>query len=159
MAVLTSLFFASCYVGSAIGACVSGAIWTQVLPSNISKQFLNIGIDSEAFVVYAYGSPFQFIAEYLWGTSERMAVVEAYKHVQKLILTCGTCLCVPLIAFALLLRNQKLLDVQNLYDDPNIFIKTENETGNENEKGEKVVVHTTEKPKSFWSSKLGWIFR
>lgn len=141
MAVLTSLYLASYYIGSAIGACVSGAIWTQVLPSEIAKQFLKIGIDSETLTAYAYGSPFEFIVKYLWGTSERMAVVDAYKHVQKLLLITGTCLCAPLIAFSLLLRNQKLLDVQNLYDDPQHIVEKDNE------------YQTTEKSDNSWTSR------
>lgn len=75
---------------------VSGAIWTQVLPSEIIKQLSKIGIDPEALITYTYGSPFKFIIEYPWGTPE---LVDVYKHVQRLLLITGTCLCVPLVGF------------------------------------------------------------
>lgn len=116
MAIVTSLYLASYYIGSALGNCVSGAIWTQTLAGEISKQFEKIGISSTELLTTAYGSPFTFIIDYPWGTPERMAVVEAYKHVQKLLLITGTCLCAPLIVFALLLRNNKLISAQNRFD-------------------------------------------
>lgn len=125
MAVITSLYLASYYIGSALGSCVSGAIWTQVLAEKIREQFQLIGNTSESLLTTAYGSPFTFIVDYPWGTPERMAVVEAYKQVQRLLLITGTCLCVPLIGFSLCLRNPRLLDAQNLYDEKVVSEKDE----------------------------------
>ncbi|ANB13923.1 Sit1p [Sugiyamaella lignohabitans] len=109
MAIITSLYLASYNIGSALGGSVSGAIWTQILPKELSKR-----LSDPALVTAAYGSPFTFIISYPWGTPERMAVVEAYKHVQKILLIVGTCLCVPLIFFALIIDNYKLESVQSL---------------------------------------------
>lgn len=115
MAVVTSLYLSSFYIGSALGNTISGAIWTQVLPEKISAEFTQFS--NTTLVKYAYGSPFEFVVDYPWGTPEREALVVAYQHVQRLLLITGTCLCVPFLIFALLLRNPRLASVQNLYDD------------------------------------------
>lgn len=115
MAVVTSLYLSSYYIGSALGNTISGTIWTQVLPEQIKKEFAQFANDT--LVTYAYGSPFQFVIDYPWTSPERQALVIAYKHTQRLLLITGTCLCVPLIIFTLLLNNPKLKSRQNLYDD------------------------------------------
>ncbi|VVT53729.1 uncharacterized protein SAPINGB_P003720 [Magnusiomyces paraingens] len=117
LSIVTSLYLASYYIGSALGNCVSGAIWTQTLAKEIEKELTKIGAYSLDLITLAYGSPFTFIVEYPWGSPERMAVVVAYKTVQRYLLITGTCLCVPLIAFTLCLRNHKLVSAQNRFDD------------------------------------------
>lgn len=114
MAVVTSLYLSSYYIGSAFGGAVSGAIWTQTLPKEIIKQLS--GFDNMTMIETAYGSPFTFILEYPWGTPEREAVVIAYRHTQRLLLIAGTCLCVPLIICTLLLHNPRLESVQNMFE-------------------------------------------
>jgi SIT family siderophore-iron:H+ symporter-like MFS transporter len=44
-------------------------------------------------------------------------MIDAYKHVQRLLTITGICLCIPLIAFSLCLRNPKLTDQQNLVEN------------------------------------------
>lgn len=58
----------------------------------------------------AYASPYTFITTYTWGTSEREAVVEAYKYVQKLETVVALVFCAPLLMFSLCLRDAKLTD-------------------------------------------------
>lgn len=109
MAVITALYLTAYQIGSGLGGSVSGAIWTQVLPKEIGKRLSN-----ETLVTDAYGSPLTFILDYSWGTPERMAVVDAYRYIQKLLTIVGTCLVIPLIAFTFFLRNHKLDTVQSL---------------------------------------------
>lgn len=116
LSIVTSLYLASYYIGSALGNCVSGAIWTQTLAGEIQRELAKIDVNDMELVALAYGSPFTFIVSYPWGTPIRMAVVQAYKHVQRYLLITGTCLCVPLIAFTLCLRNHKLVSAQNRFD-------------------------------------------
>lgn len=61
-------------------------------------------------------TPFTFLDEYLIGTLGRQAVVDAYKHSQRNLVVIGICMCVPLIGFAVALRNPKLNDNQTLAD-------------------------------------------
>lgn len=104
MAVVLSIYLASYSIGTALGATVSGAIWTNLLPNQLLQR-----LDSD-LATLAYGSPFTFIVTYTWDTPERQLVVEAYQYVQKILCTVGCCLCVLLIFFSCLLRNHKLID-------------------------------------------------
>ena len=109
LAVMTGVYLAMYNIGSALGNTVSGAIWTQTLPGFLAKQ-----IDDPDLVTEAYGMPFDFVAEYAMGTPERIGIVTAYRQVQRLLAIAGLCLCVPLIGFALALRNPKLDNNQTL---------------------------------------------
>ena len=108
---ITGLYLASYNIGSALGNTISGAIWTQVLPSELQKQLKN-----STLAISAYGDPFAFAVNYTMDTPERQAVVLAYKHTQKLLCITGICLCVLLIAFSLVIRNPRLGNEQSLPD-------------------------------------------
>jgi MFS transporter, SIT family, siderophore-iron:H+ symporter len=111
LAVITGLYLATYNVGSAFGNTVSGAIWTQVLPGELERQLSGFG--NATLASTAYGNPFGAIAEYPIGTPERTGIIAAYQHTQRLLCVTGICLCVPLIAFSLCLRNPKLGDEQS----------------------------------------------
>lgn len=61
-----------------------------------------------------YGSPFEAAISYPVGTPERDAIIQAYRHVQRLLCITGICLSVLLVAFSLVIRNPKLGDEQSL---------------------------------------------
>ncbi|KAL2266005.1 hypothetical protein VTJ83DRAFT_5357 [Remersonia thermophila] len=117
LAVVTGLYLATYNLGSAFGGAVSGAIWTQVLPDALRSRFAALG--DEALATSAYQDPFSFALTYPVGTPERQALIEGYKHAQRLLTITGICLCVPLIAFAAVLRNPKLNDAQTLAVEDN----------------------------------------
>ena len=106
VAILTGLYLSFYNVGSALGTCVSGAVWTTtllpVLKANLAFQ------PDEELARNIYNSPFSIIAKYPVGTEIRTAVIESYSHVQQLLCIAGICVCVPMIAFALALRNPRL---------------------------------------------------
>ena len=106
MAVLTGIYLGSYNIGSALGTCVSGAIWTQNLyPSLVDS----LAFQSNATLARAvYESPFEVIPAYPIGTPERNAIVFSYRHVQRLLCITGICLAAPMIALAFLLRDPKL---------------------------------------------------
>ncbi|OWB62037.1 hypothetical protein B5S29_g2950 [[Candida] boidinii] len=112
MATVLSLYLATYYVGSALGGSVSGAVWTNLLPKEIYKQFNN-----DTLAELAYLSPFTFIIDYPWETPERQILVHAYKYIQRYLIIIGLCLCVPLLAAACLLKNPTLQSRQNLVDE------------------------------------------
>ncbi|KAJ4256788.1 ferrioxamine B transporter [Fusarium torreyae] len=119
LAVMTGIYLALYQVGSAFGNAVSGAIWTQVLPVRLAENFASFGNDTLA--IYTYSQPLSAIidpsGDFAVGTPYREAMIDAYKHVQRLLTITGICLCIPLIAFSLCLRNPKLTDQQNLVED------------------------------------------
>jgi SIT family siderophore-iron:H+ symporter-like MFS transporter len=114
LAVLTGLYLATYNVGSAFGNTVSGAIWTQVLPGKLNNELARFG--NVTLAATAYGNPFGIIAEYPVGTEVRTGIIAAYQGTQRLLCVTGICLCVPLIAFALCLRDPRLPDEQSRVD-------------------------------------------
>lgn len=121
LAVMTGTFLASYNVGSAIGNTISGAIWTQLLPSSLQAELSGI---NPALAISAYKDPFTAIAEWPMGTPERTAIVSSYQYIQHRITITGICLCVPLMAFALAVRDPKLNDEQTLASDDDLPCQT-----------------------------------
>ncbi|OJJ80802.1 putative siderochrome-iron transporter Sit1 [Aspergillus glaucus CBS 516.65] len=95
LAVVTGLFLACYNVGSALGDTIAGAIWTQVLPGELSNK-----LDDPALVQQAYGDPFTFASSHAMGTPRLLCIT-------------GICLTVPLIAFAFCMKNPKLTNEQS----------------------------------------------
>lgn len=105
MAVITGIQYTFSKVGAAVGASVSGAVWTQTMPNQLHK---NLGNDTLAEA--AYTSPYTFIKEYRWGSPERNAVAESYRYVQRIMMTVGLICTIPFFAFTLFMRDPELID-------------------------------------------------
>jgi SIT family siderophore-iron:H+ symporter-like MFS transporter len=111
MAVLTGIYLGSFNIGSALGTCVSGAIWTQTLYKSLVD---NLAFQSNTTLAHAvYDSPFEVVPFYPIGTPERSAIILSYRHVQRLLCVTGICLATPMIALAFVLRNPKLSKEQS----------------------------------------------
>lgn len=111
MAVITGIYLASFNLGTALGTCVSGVIWTQTL---YKQLLLNLADTKLATEVYA--SPFEVVPSYPIGTSERTAIIDSYRHVQRTLCITGICLVAPIILVSLALRNPKLSKEQTQPD-------------------------------------------
>ncbi|KAG6007246.1 hypothetical protein E4U43_000338 [Claviceps pusilla] len=111
LAVLTGIFLATYNIGSALGNTVSGAIWSQVLPGKLNELLKPL---NATLATTMYLDPLNMYTTYPLGTPERTAMVQSYQSVQKLLTITGICLCVPLIVFAMLLRNPRLDNRQTL---------------------------------------------
>jgi SIT family siderophore-iron:H+ symporter-like MFS transporter len=114
LAVMTGIYLATYNIGSALGNAVSGAIWTQVLPGQLSKNLADI---NSTLAELTYGDPFTAAATYPVGTPERQAIIDSYKYAQRILTIVGICLCVPLIGFAFTLRNPSLTNKQTLVEN------------------------------------------
>jgi SIT family siderophore-iron:H+ symporter-like MFS transporter len=140
MAVIISLYLSSYNIGSAFGASVSGAIWTNTIYEEISKNFRKAGLD-ESVALIAYLDPLgEFIKTYTWGTPERIAVVLAYAKVQRYLCITGLVLCVPLMCMALCLRDHKLEAVQSLELDHKDGVKSNDGTVIVNKNDEDIII-------------------
>jgi SIT family siderophore-iron:H+ symporter-like MFS transporter len=110
VATLTGLYLSFYNVGSALGTCLAGSIWTQTLYPTLQR---NLAFQPNATLARAiYNAPFAIITDYPVGTDIRSAIIESYAHVQTLLCISGLCLCIPMIAFAFTLRNPKLSERQ-----------------------------------------------
>ncbi|OMP81914.1 Siderophore iron transporter 1 [Diplodia seriata] len=109
LAIVTGLYLGTYNIGSALGACVSGAVWSQVLPSQLESHIGNV---TTAATVYA--DPLTWSYSNPVGTPDRNAVIAAYRTTQNYLCITGICLSSLLIFFSLVLRNPKLTDQQSL---------------------------------------------
>lgn len=106
VAVLTSLYLSFYNIGNALGTCLSGLIWTQLLYPSLEDH---LAFQNNATLArQIYDSPLTVILEYPVGTEERSAIIASYRGIQKILCTAGFWICVPMILFALALRNPKL---------------------------------------------------
>jgi SIT family siderophore-iron:H+ symporter-like MFS transporter len=92
-----------------LGNTISGAIWNQVLPAELNRRLGNATLAAE---VYAH--PLLFADANPVRTPDRDNVILAYQKTQRLLCITGICLTIPLIVFALFIRNPKLTKEQTL---------------------------------------------
>ncbi|KAL6801366.1 ferrioxamine B transporter [Trichoderma sp. SZMC 28013] len=110
VAILTGLYLSFYNVGSALGTCLSGAIWTQTLYPTLEAS---LAFQPNATLARAiYENPFQIVSQYPVGTEIRGAIIHSYQSIQQILCITGMCICLPMIGFALALRNPKLSDQQ-----------------------------------------------
>ncbi|KAK5993057.1 Siderophore iron transporter 1 [Cladobotryum mycophilum] len=110
VAILTGLYLSFYNIGSALGTCLAGAIWTQTLYPSLKA---GLAFQPDATLARRmYESPFKVVSNYPAGTEIRNAIIHSYQHVQTLLCITAICICVPMVAFALALRNPKLSDQQ-----------------------------------------------
>ncbi|RSL93703.1 hypothetical protein CEP52_013090 [Fusarium oligoseptatum] len=115
VAILTGLYLSFYNVGSAFGTCLSGAIWTQTLYGTLKS---NLDFQSNKTLAEAiYNSPFSIVPDYPVGTEIRTAIIESYSSVQKLLCIAGMCVCIPMVGFALALRNPHLSEREVQIED------------------------------------------
>ncbi|KAI5963441.1 ARN1, partial [Candida margitis] len=125
MAVITSAVYTLYRIGSAVGASVAGAIWSQTLLKRLEKY-----LDATT-AVSVYGSPYVFAETYAWNTSQRQGATKAYGEVQRLLIIVAICFVAPMIICALFLRDRKLtreqtidnVEEENAKDSLGSFIK------------------------------------
>ncbi|KAJ4252893.1 hypothetical protein NW762_010799 [Fusarium torreyae] len=91
-------------VGGAIGQSISGAIWTNLMPSKLAK-YLPEELQPNALVIY--GDITQQLA-YPWGSPERDAIIKAYGETQKVMLIASVAALAGPIAWILLMKNYRL---------------------------------------------------
>lgn len=116
LAIVTGLYLAIFYVGSGFGSSVSGAVYTNLLPGQLEKNIAQVSTNT-TLAAAIYASPYTFTAEYPLGTPIRTAIVESYKHVQRILCIIGLCLVIPILGFALCLRDPKLIQKQSIKED------------------------------------------
>ncbi|KAJ3464739.1 hypothetical protein MRS44_009525 [Fusarium solani] len=91
-------------VGGAIGQSISGAIWTNLMPSKLSK-YLPEELQADALTIY--GDITQQLA-FPWGSPERDAIVKAYGETQKVMLIASVVALAGPIAWITLMKNHRL---------------------------------------------------
>lgn len=111
VAVVTGLYFALYNLGGALGNVISGSVWNQKMPQELMAR-----LDNQTLAMEVYASPYAAIIPYPVGTPERADMTAAYSAVQKILAIIGICVCLPLIVFALCLRDTHLTNEQSRKD-------------------------------------------
>ncbi|EKD15090.1 uncharacterized protein L3040_003709 [Drepanopeziza brunnea f. sp. 'multigermtubi'] len=91
-------------VGGSIGTAISGAIWTNELPSKL-MQYLPEETKGNATLIYA---SLVTQLEYEWGSPTREGIVKAYEGTQKLMVITGAATLVPCCIWVLFIKNFRL---------------------------------------------------
>ncbi|CCF32545.1 siderophore iron transporter [Colletotrichum higginsianum] len=91
-------------VGGAIGSSISGAIWTNLMPSKLAK-YLPDELKGEALLIYG---DLNRQLSYAWGTPERDAIVLAYGETQKIMIIASLVALAGPIVWVSLMKNHKL---------------------------------------------------
>ncbi|KAK3192361.1 ferrioxamine B transporter [Lecanicillium sp. MT-2017a] len=131
LAVVTGVYFACFNVGGAIGNAISGAIWTQLLPGQLTRQLAPFA--NETLAAAVYDAPFTAIEDYAWGSPVRDGIVGAYRHTQKILCITSICIAALVVGFALALRDPRLGDEQSL---PNAEVKDKSASSENDKLGE-----------------------
>jgi SIT family siderophore-iron:H+ symporter-like MFS transporter len=114
VATVTALYLALYNVGGSFGGAVSGAIWTNTLQGAMNSALSQVTSNASAITTAMYQNPYTTVLEYPLGTPERTAIIEGYRHSQRLLTITGICLCIPLVFFGLCTRNPRLPDTQSI---------------------------------------------
>ncbi|KAI9853039.1 MAG: hypothetical protein M1838_002819 [Thelocarpon superellum] len=104
VAAATAIFLTFLEVGGAVGAAISGAIWTSQLPPKLREYLPEHAKDQAQAIFASLATARSFPA----GSPERDAINQAYQETMATLLTIALGVCVPLIPLSLLMKNHKL---------------------------------------------------
>ncbi|KAI9675355.1 MAG: hypothetical protein M1817_001259 [Caeruleum heppii] len=104
VAAATAIFLTILQIGGAVGAAISGAVWTANVPAKLA-QYLPDSAKGQATTIFGSLTTAQ---SYAMGSPERIAINRAYEETMHILLIIAVCVCVPLIPLALLMKNYKL---------------------------------------------------
>lgn len=112
---MTGIYLPTFNIGSALGTCVAGVIWSEVLPSTLED---NLRFQQNSTLARSiYQSPFDVVPDYPVGTPIRSAIITSYGKVQVLLATTAFCLCIPMMAIGPWLSNPKLSETRTEFND------------------------------------------
>ena len=104
VAAATAIFLTITEIGGAVGAAISGAVWTSNLEKKLT-EYLPPAEQANATLIFGNITLAQ---SYLPGTPERAAINRSYQETMNILLIIAVCLSVPLLPLSLLMKNYKL---------------------------------------------------
>ncbi|KAK9238295.1 major facilitator superfamily domain-containing protein [Lipomyces kononenkoae] len=93
VAVATALFLTVFSLGSAVGAATSGAIWTSLLPSRLTKYVPESILDQVPYIYADFGYARRMFPDI--SSPERQAIIHAYKDVMALLIWIAVMVVIP----------------------------------------------------------------
>jgi|SRR5690242_5855529 len=107
VAAATTIFLTILEVGGAVGAAVSGAIWTTYIPQKL-QQYLPPDIAPSYATIYGDGVSAANYTLYPDGSPARIAINRAYQETMRYMLIGAICAAIPILPLSLCLKNYKL---------------------------------------------------
>ena len=104
VAAATAIFLTIVEIGGAVGAAISGAVWSSNLPKKLTAHLPPAEKVNAANI---FGN-ITLARSYLPGTPERAAINLSYQETMNILLIIAVCLSVPLLPLSLLMSNYKL---------------------------------------------------
>ncbi|KAL6717146.1 hypothetical protein ACLMJK_005061 [Lecanora helva] len=104
VAAVTAIFLTIVEIGGAVGAAISGAVWTANIPAKLT-QYLPPASQADATLIFGNLTTAK---SYTGGTPERAAINRSYQETMDILLVIAVCLSAPLIPLSLVMRNYKL---------------------------------------------------
>ena len=109
VAAVTAIFLTLLEIGGAVGAAISGAVWSASVPSKL-RRYLPDHAKAQADAIFASLATARSFA---MGTPERTAINRAYQETMQILLLVAVGVCIPLLPLALLMKNHKLDEVNS----------------------------------------------
>ena len=107
VAAVTAIFLTIVEIGGAVGAAISGAVWTAKLPEKLA---LYLPEANKADAALIFGN-LTLAQSYARGTPEGIAISRAYQETMNTLLIIAACFCIPMLPLSLLMRNYRLGEV------------------------------------------------
>lgn len=98
------MFLTSMELGGAVGAAISGAVWTHFIPQKLLQYLPN---ETKSAAAEIFGSLAKAL-EYPVGSPTRMAINRSYQETMNRLLTLAIIVTLPLIPLSLIMENYKL---------------------------------------------------
>lgn len=110
VAAATAIFLTVVEIGGAVGAAISGAVWTANIPTKLA---LYLPESAKADATLIFGN-ITLAQSYAAASPEGVAIGRAYQETMDILLTIAACLCAPLVPLSLVMRNYRLGSVSAL---------------------------------------------
>jgi hypothetical protein len=109
VAAATAMFLTSMELGGAVGAAISGAVWTHSIPAKLLQY---LPVESQSAAAEIFGSLAKAL-EYPVGSPTRIAINRSYQETMNRLLTLAIIATLPLIPLSLVMENYKLDKVRD----------------------------------------------
>lgn len=104
VAAVTAIFLTIVEIGGAVGAAISGAVWTANIPKKLT-QYLPPAAQEDATLIFGN---LTLAKSYMEGSPERAAINRSYQETMNTLLIIAACLAIPLIPLSLMMKNYRL---------------------------------------------------
>ncbi|KAI0199546.1 siderophore iron transporter mirC [Astrocystis sublimbata] len=107
VAAATAVFLTLVEIGGAVGSAISGAVWTQLIPSKLST-YLPADVADQAHTIFGDVGVASNYTMYPPDSPARVAINRSYQETMHVLLIIAISLCAPIVLLSFFMRNYKL---------------------------------------------------